>query len=304
MRDYAKVSPKFWTGDTGQELARRGSEALVVGLYLMTSPHSNMLGLFYQPVLYIAEETGLTPEAAQKGLVDCMEAGFCDFDPISKMVWVFEMAGYQIDSELKATDLRVKGIRKDYAALPNNPFLAPFFERYAGAFHLDVRREFVPKGKGAQLSLVSPFKAPSKPGTGTGTGTGAGTREGTGTGKPSASSPAKLPTPPTKEIIDLYHEVLPDLPAVRLHTKDRVRALGKLWTWVLTSTKGDHTRRATDRDEALAWIRSYFERAKDNDFLMGRTPRTGEHANWKCDLDFLLTDKGMKHVIEKTQVTE
>lgn len=115
------------------------------------------------------------------------------------------------------------------------------------------------------------------------------------------SSPAKLPTTPTKEIIELYHEVLPELPAVRLHTKDRVRAIGKLWCWVLTSCKADDTRRATTSEEALAWIRSYFERALENDFLMGRTVRTGEHANWKCDLDFLLTDKGMKQVIEKTQ---
>jgi hypothetical protein len=36
---------------------------------------------------------------------------------------------------------------------------------------------------------------------------------------------------------------------------------------------------------------------------MGRTGRQGEHANWQCDLDFLLTEKGMKHVIEKTKET-
>jgi hypothetical protein len=33
---------------------------------------------------------------------------------------------------------------------------------------------------------------------------------------------------------------------------------------------------------------------------MGRTQRHGEHANWRCDIDFLLTERGMKHVIEKT----
>jgi hypothetical protein len=36
-------------------------------------------------------------------------------------------------------------------------------------------------------------------------------------------------------------------------------------------------------------------------WLTGRGPRSGDHANWQCDLDFLLTDKGMKHVIEKTR---
>jgi uncharacterized protein YdaU (DUF1376 family) len=118
--------------------------------------------------------------------------------------------------------------------------------------------------------------------------------------KPSASSPAKLPTCPTERLVDLYHEVLPELPRVRLATDGRKRALQKTWTWCLTSKRGDGTARAQTAEEALAWFREYFERARQNDFLMGRTPRAGEHANWRCDLDFLLTEKGMKHVIEKT----
>jgi hypothetical protein len=134
-----------------------------------------------------------------------------------------------------------------------------------------------------------------------------GERKGQGQGegqgelkKTTSSSSAKLPTCPTAEIIGLYHEILPNLPKAVLPTKDRVKALQKTWHWVLTSLKPDNTRRAENADEALAWFRTYFERATENDFLMGRTPRSGEHANWRCDLDFLLTDRGMKHVIEKT----
>lgn len=120
--------------------------------------------------------------------------------------------------------------------------------------------------------------------------------------KPTALSAAKLPTCPTQTLIDLYHETLPSLPAVRLETDSRKKALRKTWEWVLTSKRSsDKTPRATTEEEALEWFRNYFGRASENDFLMGRTQRGGEHANWKCDLDFLLTEKGMKHVIEKTQ---
>ncbi len=87
---------------------------------------------------------------------------------------------------------------------------------------------------------------------------------------------------------------------MRLHTKTRVRALQNTWKWSLTSTRPDGSRRATDAVEALGWFRDYFTRARGNDFLMGRTPRSGPHANWKCDLDFLLTEKGMRQVIERT----
>ena len=68
MRDYAKLSPTFWTGATGKEFRRRGSEGIIVALYLMSSPHSNMLGLYYQPRLYMAHETGLGIDGASKGL--------------------------------------------------------------------------------------------------------------------------------------------------------------------------------------------------------------------------------------------
>lgn len=117
------------------------------------------------------------------------------------------------------------------------------------------------------------------------------------------TSPAKLPTCQASAVIDLYHEILPEMPSVKLETADRKRAIRKLWQWVLTSKKTDGERRAENAEEALQWVRGYFARARENDFLMGRIARGGEHANWRCDLDFLLTDKGMKHVIERTGVT-
>jgi hypothetical protein len=58
---------------------------------------------------------------------------------------------------------------------------------------------------------------------------------------------------------------------------------------------------ALTAEAALGWFGDFFGRASENDFLMGRTPRSAEHANWRCDLDYLLTDRGMKQVIEKTE---
>ena len=72
MRDYATVAPQFWLGKTGRELRKKGAEAQVVSFYLMTSPHANMLGLYYLPILYIAHETGLGLEGASKGLNSCL----------------------------------------------------------------------------------------------------------------------------------------------------------------------------------------------------------------------------------------
>lgn len=121
--------------------------------------------------------------------------------------------------------------------------------------------------------------------------------------EPKGSVASKLPTCPMQAVIDLYHETLPELPAVRLLNDQRRKATTAFWRWVLTSKRTDGTPRAQTSDQALTYIRNYFERARDNDFLMGRVEQAGKFKNWQCDFDFLLTEKGKKHVIEKTLAT-
>lgn len=119
--------------------------------------------------------------------------------------------------------------------------------------------------------------------------------------------PAKpsVPACPYDAIIDLYHEVLPELPRVLMREGSkgwpkRAKAIRTVWEWTLTSKLSTGERRATNPQEAVAWFRKFFERASENDFIMGRTPRSREHAGWKADLDYLLSERGMKQVVERT----
>ena len=111
---------------------------------------------------------------------------------------------------------------------------------------------------------------------------------------------AKADAIPAQIVVDVFHEVLPELPKVKLLTDKRKRSIGSFCRFVLTSKKTDGERRAKNKDEAIGWIRSYFERARENDFLMGRVPKVAGHEGWVCDIDYLLSEKGMKQVIEKT----
>lgn len=156
MREYSKVSPQFWIGATGKKLRKAGPEAQVVAMYLMTSPHANMLGLYYLPLMYIAHETGLGMEGASKGLQRAVEVGFCSFDEDSEVVWVHEMASYQIADELKPADKRCVGVQNEYDAVPANPFLAAFYDRYQAAFCMTRKRGYSPE-------IASPMEAPPKP---------------------------------------------------------------------------------------------------------------------------------------------
>lgn len=151
MRDFSKVAPSFWTGRTGRML-RGNMEAQVVALYLMTCPHANMIGVFNCPTVYISHETGLTFEGASKGLQSLIEAGFCTYEADLELVWVHEMARFQIADSLKASDNRTIGVRKEYANIPKGLIQQGFHDRYHAAFNLDEDGE-----------KPSPSKVPSKP---------------------------------------------------------------------------------------------------------------------------------------------
>lgn len=112
--------------------------------------------------------------------------------------------------------------------------------------------------------------------------------------------PAKsgLPPAPYRQIIDLYHEILPELPRVIVETEDRKRLVKSFWNWVLTSTKASGARRAETASEAIEYCKIYFEVARGNDFVMGRTERSKNHQNWKASIDYILSDKGKKQIIE------
>lgn len=152
MRDYGKVSPKFWIGATGKALRKHGPHAQLVGLYLMTNPHANMLGMYYLPITYIAHETGLGLEGASKGLESCIEAEFCAYDEDAEVVWVYEMASYQVAEQLKPGDNRCAGVQNEYSNMQDNQHLYGFFQKYQRAFHMTSQR-----------GIEIPLQAPCKP---------------------------------------------------------------------------------------------------------------------------------------------
>lgn len=138
MRDYGKVAPQFWIGATGKELKAAGPEAVIVGLYLMTSPHANMIGLYYLPVLYIAHETGLGLEGATRGLKACVEAGLCAYDEDDEVVFVPRMAAYQIAETLSVRDNRRIAVIREIESCGHTEFAELFLQAYAKPFNMDA----------------------------------------------------------------------------------------------------------------------------------------------------------------------
>ena len=151
MRDYGIVSPKFWIGETGKSL-RGDRDAQIVALYLMTSPHANMIGVYHCPLIYIAEETGSPLKGASKALRRLSEGGFCEVDEDFSVIFVKTMIEWQIGKALDVKDNRVKSIRREVENIISPRLKQRFLITHGRRYHL-IDEHWKP----------SPFEAPSKP---------------------------------------------------------------------------------------------------------------------------------------------
>lgn len=278
MREFSRVAPGFWIGSTGRRL-RGDPAAQLVALYLMTSPHAVMTGLFYCPVEFIAKETGLPLEGAKKALRRLIEEGFAEYDWDMEWVFVVRFAEYQIAASLKPADKRIAGVGNELAKVPAGPCLVAFLRRYTAPFHL--------KGQ-------SPSEAPSMP-LGSQEQEQEQEQEDEANASSSTARPIDATTCPHREIIGIYRELLPSLPQPRpeLWQGKRAKDMAARWRWVLTAKRTDGSRYASDREEALAWFRRFFGSVRESDFLTGRS------GSWiGCDLGWLMREANFAKVVQ------
>ena len=148
MRDYGKIAPQFWTGETGKAIRAAGPQVQVVACYLMTGPSSTMWGCYYLPLPTMCHEVGCSSLDARKALKTLSRIGFAHYDECSEHVWIPNMAHFQIGESLKPKDKRIPCIIKALEGLRTTPFLDDFLKRYQQVFCLHG---------------VSPIDAPSMP---------------------------------------------------------------------------------------------------------------------------------------------
>jgi hypothetical protein len=143
MRDFAKVSPLFWTRGSGKRL-RGKPDAQIVALYLLTAPGANMIGVFYVPIVTIGHETGLGEARTLAALAVLEEVGFAHYDASGELAWVPNMAEIGIGERLKVADNRRAGVLAELERLRGHRFAAEFWRRYGDGYQLgDMPPELV-----------------------------------------------------------------------------------------------------------------------------------------------------------------
>ena len=92
----------------------------------------------------------------------------------------------------------------------------------------------------------------------------------------------RKPPPPYQDIIDLYHEMLKELPGVYKLNDQRKRHIKNLW--------------ADELADLGSW-RSYFTHIRQSDFLMGRI--NGNRAPFVCTFDFIINPNNFLKIAEE-----
>lgn len=152
MRDYAKVAPQFWTGHTGRGL--RGSPDMqIIAMYLVTCPSSSMTGIYYLPIPTISFETGIPAGRVRTALRHLEAEGVAMYDEEVSLVFVPNMARYQVGESLKAKDKRIPWIIKELNGWKAHRFAKLFWRAYEGPYCL---------GEFPWKPLGSPFEGPSE----------------------------------------------------------------------------------------------------------------------------------------------
>jgi hypothetical protein len=85
MRDYGKVYTQFWSSQTIRGMS---DDAKMLAVYLLSSTHTTLTGVFRLPDGYASEDLEWTTERVSKGFAELFRKGFANRCETTKWVWI------------------------------------------------------------------------------------------------------------------------------------------------------------------------------------------------------------------------
>lgn len=136
-RDFAMIVPSFWTGESGKQL-RGNPWAQILALYVMSCDQSCMTGIFKIASSTICKETGIPSGEFDDAAAHLYNLGILEYDHESEIMWVQNLAKFQVGSCLQSGDTKRRSIVKKLRWAKNHYFTAMFFEKYGNVYGLCV----------------------------------------------------------------------------------------------------------------------------------------------------------------------
>ena len=286
MRDYGKVHTTFWSSTTIRELSE---DARSLAMYLLTSPHGTIAGVFRLPDGYSCEDLQWTPERVVQGFRELFSKGFANRCETTKWVWVAK----HFEWNKPENPNQRKSAAKVVAGIPNECAWKPDFMR-AWADFLDI--EWTDPGNPSG-TLPQPFANQEQEQE--------QEQEESSSLRSESSAPLALTPPPpadlktrkasriqqiATEAQEAYNRILAKptglLPACAVLNGPRIKAVEKALPTVRAICRKLY---GNDRVVPEFW-QALFETAADDDFHSGRKQGGPGHENWKPDFEYLVRE--------------
>jgi hypothetical protein len=110
--------------------------AIAMIAYLMSSPHSNMIGIYHLPIEYIHYDTGFSEELIREAFEVLRKSEFAFYDEPAKTIYIPSYAATQVAPALNPKDNRVHAMQRQLDQTIHVEFKKQFLDRYGKLFHL------------------------------------------------------------------------------------------------------------------------------------------------------------------------
>lgn len=298
MRDFGKVHTSFWTSATVREMSE---DARTMAFYLLTSPHGTIAGVFRLPDGYACDDLQWDAQRVQAAFSELQRRSFACRCEVTKWVWVinhFKWNPLDNPNQKKAAS-RVANMVPGACAWREEFVVAcsPFFQ-------LEGAPQRNPFGTVTQ-TLPQPLPNQEQEQE------QEKEQETTATSAPDPDIdqplPGELPAAPPADaddvqrcpvgtLVDLYHELMPLNPRVKVLSEARKKAIRARWKEAahLTAKPFGYVTRAQGLE---AW-RQFFEVCAESAFLTGRAPAAPGKPPFVADIDFIFSASGFAKTLE------
>ena len=161
MRDYGRVYTAFWTN---HDMRAVSDDARLLAIYLLTSPHTTLIGAFRLPDGYVAEDLKWSSERVSKGLGELSRIGFATRCEVTKWVWIRAFLSWNTPENPN----QWKAARK---LLDQIPDVCAWHADFIGVFR-EAGGNLPPSDTAINEPFQNPSRTLSKSGSGSGSGSG------------------------------------------------------------------------------------------------------------------------------------
>jgi hypothetical protein len=301
MRDFGKVHTSFWTSSTVRDMSEDGRS---MAIYLLTSPHGTIAGVFRLPDGYACDDLQWDSTRVQSAFAELQQRGFARRCEATKWVWIinhFEWNPLENPNQKKAAAKVANMIPATCA------WGGEFFVACGQLFRLEGGGQRNPSGTVPQ-TLLEPFRNQEQEQE----QEQYQEQEATTTSAPepqidqphpSCDQPAAPPASasdvhvcPVGSLVDMYHECMPMNPQVKVLNDARKKAIRARWkeAALLEAKPFGYT----TRDEGLTAWRVFFTVCAESAFLTDRAPSAPGKPPFVADIDFIFSPSGFAKTLE------